>query len=538
MGIFECQEKVVAFANYPVFVGSGDYNCCGRKLRHSTIYLRHFLTMKFSIDFFLKNIGIRQTILKNTFWLAAAEVVVQLLKLALIIYMARILGAEEYGKFSFALSFVCLMVIFAELGLPDIITREFSVKKEAEKEYPAIISLKVFLSAVTFLAILASSFFITQDPQIRKSIWLLGIFMLITSFVNIVYAFFRAHQKMEYESVAKIAQYLVLTAFSFLVLFTIPSMVAISYVYFFTNIVFLIATVFFFHVFVQPLGFAYQKATWKKFIHFSWPLILGVSIGWIYVPVSSVMLGYFGFHMENGWYNAAYKIIGATVLSATLISRSFFPALNVASKVSKERIQNIWNYQKEAMIIVALPLMFGGVALAPKIIDFFYDASFAPSAWVFQWLAIVFAIDFLYYPYICALIIFGQERKGFFLIVAGLAITIITNILLIPIFALSGVVASNLISSVIVLVLTALVVVRYTPISPINAAIGKTFLVGLVASVGMYLVVALPMVLNFHLVIVVVVGILAYAGIFIGGCYFLHKSMYEGIKNMVIKIRQ
>ena len=91
---------------------------------------------------FLENIGIRQTIIKNTFWLTAAEVVTQILKLALIVYTARILGAQEYGKFSFALSFVGIFVIFAELGLPDIITREFSKNHEAEKEYSSVISLK------------------------------------------------------------------------------------------------------------------------------------------------------------------------------------------------------------------------------------------------------------------------------------------------------------------------------------------------------------------------------------------------------------
>ena len=57
-------------------------------------------------ELFLENIGIRQTIFKNTFWLTAAEVVIGFLRLGLLIYVARILGATEYGKFTFAFSFV------------------------------------------------------------------------------------------------------------------------------------------------------------------------------------------------------------------------------------------------------------------------------------------------------------------------------------------------------------------------------------------------------------------------------------------------
>ncbi len=61
--------------------------------------------------FFLENLGVKQTIFKNTFWLAVAEGVTKFLKLILIIYVARVLGATEYGKFTFAL-FLSLCLVF------------------------------------------------------------------------------------------------------------------------------------------------------------------------------------------------------------------------------------------------------------------------------------------------------------------------------------------------------------------------------------------------------------------------------------------
>ncbi len=485
---------------------------------------------------FLENLGIRQTIFKNTFWLSLSEVVVQILKLALIIYTARILGAEEYGKFSFALSFVCLFVIFAELGLSDIITREFSKNKESENEYPSIISLKIFLSLGVFLIMYLGSFFITKEPDIRISIWFLAIFILITSFINIFYAFFRARQKMEHESFFKIIQYVVLTLFSFLVLFIAPSIQNLSFVYFFTNIGMLAVLMLFFHFFIKPIKLEYHKYIWKKFIVFSWPLILGFSIGWIYIPVSSVMLGYLGYHIENGWYSSAYKIIGSAVLSATLVSRSFFPALNVASKVSKEKIQKIWNYQKELMIILAFPMVVGGVVLAPKIIAFFYDSSFIPAVFVFQWLTVVFAIDILYYPYACALIIFGYEKKNFVLMLAGLVINIVVGIILIPVYGLHGVVISNVISLATVFFLSIIYVVLYTPIFPFNVVLFKTTLIVIVSSVIMFLVIRILNAYNFHLILLITIGALAYFFPFTIIYSFFNKSVFGKVKHFVANI--
>jgi len=103
--------------------------------------------------FLLKNLGEKQTVAKNTFWLGVAEGVTRFLKLFLIIYVARILGATEYGKFTFALAFVSLFAIFSDFGISTIATREIAREKEKEKEFPSFLSLKLVLSIGTLLLI-------------------------------------------------------------------------------------------------------------------------------------------------------------------------------------------------------------------------------------------------------------------------------------------------------------------------------------------------------------------------------------------------
>ena len=114
-----------------------------------------------------ENIGIRQTIFKNTFWLIFAEIFSRFLEFVLIIYITRILGVFEFGKFTFVLAFVSMFAILSDFGLSDITTREISGDKETEKEYPAVLSLKVILSIGTFVLIMLASFFVTNDPLIR-----------------------------------------------------------------------------------------------------------------------------------------------------------------------------------------------------------------------------------------------------------------------------------------------------------------------------------------------------------------------------------
>ncbi|PIR04599.1 MAG: hypothetical protein COV57_03580, partial [Candidatus Liptonbacteria bacterium CG11_big_fil_rev_8_21_14_0_20_35_14] len=69
------------------------------------------------------NTSDKQTIIKNTLWLSIGQVIGRLVRVLIIIYAARILGAESYGAFSYALSIAALLSILADLGINGTIVR-------------------------------------------------------------------------------------------------------------------------------------------------------------------------------------------------------------------------------------------------------------------------------------------------------------------------------------------------------------------------------------------------------------------------------
>ncbi|MDI6883510.1 MAG: oligosaccharide flippase family protein [Patescibacteria group bacterium] len=253
--------------------------------------------------FFLKNLGAKQIIAKNTFWLAVAEGITRFLKLFLIIYIARILGATEYGKFTFALAFVGLFAIFSDFGISSITTREIAREKDKEKEFPALLSLKLVLSIGTLILICLGSFFITPEPIIRGIIWILGIYIIVSTFSGIIYAFFQAHQKMEYEAWAKILQAVVVTGAGFFVLFNFPSVQNLSSSYLFASLIALIFILLLFHFKIYRLRIFFNSTIWRNILIMSWPLALGGAMGSICTNTDSIMMGYWGQITQTGWYN-------------------------------------------------------------------------------------------------------------------------------------------------------------------------------------------------------------------------------------------
>ena len=86
------------------------------------------LVTKFKIlkDWLFQNRGDHQTIAKNTIWLLIGQISSRLLRSAIVIYAARILGAESWGAFSYALGIATFLTTFSDIGINALITKEAS----------------------------------------------------------------------------------------------------------------------------------------------------------------------------------------------------------------------------------------------------------------------------------------------------------------------------------------------------------------------------------------------------------------------------
>lgn len=104
-------------------------------------------------NFFLKNQTLRQTVFKNTFWLFIGQISGRVLRAAIVIYAARVLGAPEWGVFSYAISIAALLTIFTDLGINAMLVKA-SARLEpiaAENHRRQIISTSLFIKTIMII---------------------------------------------------------------------------------------------------------------------------------------------------------------------------------------------------------------------------------------------------------------------------------------------------------------------------------------------------------------------------------------------------
>ncbi len=148
--------------------------------------------------------GIRK-IAKNTSVLLLSQVISYILAFFYTIYTARYLGASGFGILSFALALGAILSIFTELGLSTLTAREVSREKSLANKYIGnTMVLKIILSIITLTLMFLVVYIENYSPEIAIIVYFITISFVMGAFTNIFYSIFQAYEKMEYQSIGKI----------------------------------------------------------------------------------------------------------------------------------------------------------------------------------------------------------------------------------------------------------------------------------------------------------------------------------------------
>jgi len=399
-----------------------------------------------------ENRSIKQTILKNTFWLMLSEGISKGLIFFLTVWIARYLGTEGFGVFSFVFAFVALFAILADFGLSTLTIREVAKDKSLVRKYiDNITIIKLILGLITFGLILIIVQFLGKTPEVKTLVYLAGICIIIQSFTQFFQSIFRAFEKMQYEALSKIIYSLLLFSIAGFILWQNLGIKLLLSSYIIAALLALIFTVILvrkkFTRFWGKIDFGF----WKRLSKETYPLFLaGVSIS-LYSYIDIFMLSLMKDDTAVGLYSASCKIVTFFLMLAGILMATIFPIISKQFILSAKVFKNIINKLIQFMTIIGLPLSIGGTLFGTKIINVFYGENYNNAILSFQILSWLIFITYITLPYINALI--ASNKQKVYMLGTGLAtlVNIILNALLIPKYSLNGAAIAIILAALILL---------------------------------------------------------------------------------------
>ena len=255
-----------------------------------------------------------ERIIKNFSSLLLANIFYKACTFLSMIILVRFLGPVGFGKFSYVLSILWIILFIADFGINEYLIRKCSGNKDAVSNYFSIaLPLKVSLLILSYSLIAITAFVNYLDEVTFFLFFLLGIHVLVDSLTGYFRIIFRIEEKMHKEaflfSIEGILKLLLVGSFIQIYNTNTSKEFYIAFAFIASSFISLTLAFLFSRKSLPRLSFNVSWSAFKSIRKESTPLALLYFLGLMNFRVDNLMLGYLSNDTAVGLYSTAWRLL-------------------------------------------------------------------------------------------------------------------------------------------------------------------------------------------------------------------------------------
>ncbi|MDP3725176.1 MAG: oligosaccharide flippase family protein [Nanoarchaeota archaeon] len=473
-------------------------------------------------SFLFENMAFRQTVAKNTIWQGVSIVVSRLVKALLIIYVARLLGTEGYGVFSYAVGLAGFFAIFSDIGVGGIFMRDASRDPSAlQKYFSTALVIKLSLTLVSSALILGVSPFITKIPEAIPLLPLAALLIAFDGIRDFTLALARVKEKMQIEAGLQIFTNVSITILGLLLIAFRKTPLFLVLGYTLGSGVGALATFWYFRSYFRNIRGFFEKSLVITILKEAWPFAFVGALGVVMVNTDTLMLGWFMDARAVGLYSAALRPVQLFYFLPAILSVSVFPAFSRLAGREPAQFRKIFETALLLTFLISLPIVAGGLILPREVILFIFGPAYLGATTAFTVLLFTIITNFPASLLVNGLFAHGKQKYYAVALGLGALGNVTLNLIFIPIYGIAGAALGTLAAQFLAYGFMWLALKRVAPFVLFRRLPRVSF-----AALLMALVVWGMKILHLHIFLIVFLGILFYFTLL----FFLKEPSLENIK--------
>lgn len=383
----------------------------------------------------------------NTSWLLFEKAARLVLNFFVTVYVIRYLGPNEFGLYSYAISFYGLFVAFISLGLESISIRELVKYPEKRDEILGSVFYTQFGGATIAISLIALTLLITSEELITSSLILIISVSSFFQTFNVIDYYFRSTVKAKYSVYVLFSSVLLVSIIKFTLMIVKAPLIYFIIAYAFE---FVFNAFGYFAVYhlqkLKIVNWKFDKKIALSLLKDSYPLILSGVVVSIYMKVDQVLIKNMLDVKEVGYYAAAVRLSESWYFIPVAISNALFPAIVNAKNISRElyltRLQKLYDVLAWIAIGISIPVSF----FSAEIINLLYGSRYlssAPILTIYIWAGAAVFLGVASSQY---LVTENLTKISFMRTSLGMIANVILNLILIPTYGIIGSAVATLIS--------------------------------------------------------------------------------------------
>ena len=323
-----------------------------------------------------------KVLIANFGYLTLLQIASYLFPLITMPYLARVIGAEGFGKIAFASAIIMWFQTVTDWGFNYTATRDVARNREDAEAVSKIFSTVFWARCMLMIAsFLILSVLIICIPAFRENTGIILItFLLLPGHIMFPDWFFQAMERMKYITIFNI---IIRTVFLACVFIFIKAPADYIFQPLFISVGYLLCGLLSMYYITQKWGYKLQPVKtgdiWAMMKR-STNIFINNIMPNFYNSFSVMLLGMMGGNVATGILDAGSKFVNLSQQFMNILSRTFFPFLS--RRIEKHRLYAHINI----LCAVAISLLLYG--LSPWLIHTFFTAEFEGAVSVLRIMAV------------------------------------------------------------------------------------------------------------------------------------------------------
>ncbi|MBI4517293.1 MAG: flippase [Deltaproteobacteria bacterium] len=385
-------------------------------------------------------------LLSNTAVVVAGAAVQRLLHFCTTVVLARGLGHEQFGIYSFVAAYMFIFTFLVDLGFERVITREIARQpKRAGELIGTGFAIRGVLSVVVAALAIAVAWALGL-PQLAQWCVLLAALGMPLSIEILVRGFFQTRFAMHYVYLLTLPGQLAFVALAGVVIWLGGDVRAVMAVSLVTGV---LTVALILRVALPQIGVVWRpnpallRYLWRE----SWELGAVTLLLLISMRLDQLLLYWLRGVHEVAQYSVAVKVTEALNLIPESVMVTVFPLLAATERSAPERFRRIYQLAVRYLVALVLPVALVLTLARDALIAVLFGDAYAGAAGALVLLAWWMFFSYTAAVYLNLMIVHSQQRIMAVVSAIAVAVNITLNLLLIPRWGAAGAAAANLVSS-------------------------------------------------------------------------------------------
>jgi len=374
------------------------------------------------------------------------------------ILIARILGPDIFGQYSYILVFWGLFVVVADFGTQVVFARDIAqIKESANIYWGNFLFLRIGLSLLMIIPAVTVAFYLRQDLFYYILTGCLFLPFLSSRFFEPLYQVYHRPWYSTYSALIFGLLYL------FLVLFALifsRKLLPVTLAYIGSNVIY---TVVLFYLALKLLKpkFEIKEKVLKNILKLAAP----IGVASLFTTVNSYadifMLANMASDLEVGIYNAAYRFLDMVVMLAVILMNPLIPIFSKQAVDDRKLLKKNYTQLIEFLAIFTIPVALIAPYISPLLVSLMFGKAFLASAEVLNILAWVGVLVFFSLSTVPVCIAIGVVHFAWWNAALAAAVNIFLNYQWIPQYSYIGSAYATLICEIILVGITMFYIIKH-----------------------------------------------------------------------------